>query len=293
MQRDILEIDEAKCNGCGLCVPTCHEGALQIIDGKVRLVSELMCDGLGACIGHCPEGAITIIHREAVPYDEVQVMELMVSKGLNTVVAHLRHLKSHEEFAYLKQGMGYIMANESSLSFTVEQVRNGVHSQDEHQEQSDCHGGCPGSKTVVFEPNTFSMATPITISHNSSELRQWPTQLHLINTGAAYFAGSDLLVAADCSAFTIGDFHQKWLRNKTLVIACPKLDQSKELYIQKITALIDQAKVNTITVLILEVPCCSGLVQLVKMSLSLALRKVPVKVAIASIKGEIVQEEWI
>ena len=112
MERDIIKIDDDKCTGCGLCVPNCHEEALQIIDGKVRLVSDLMCDGLGACLGHCPEGAITIERREAEPYDEPKVMEIMVTKGFNTVVAHLRHLREHNETIFLKQGMSYLIANE-------------------------------------------------------------------------------------------------------------------------------------------------------------------------------------
>ena len=122
MLRDIIRIDEEKCNGCGLCVPNCHEGALQVIDGKVRLVSELMCDGLGACIGHCPEGAITIEKREADPYDEIAVMSEMVSKGANTVSAHLRHLKDHHEYGYLEEGTTWLEVHSKELSFSVDEV---------------------------------------------------------------------------------------------------------------------------------------------------------------------------
>ena len=293
MEREIIKIDDELCNGCGLCVPNCHEGALQIIDGKVRLVSELMCDGLGACIGHCPEGAITIERREAEPCDEVKVMEIMVSKGFNTVVAHLRHLKEHQEIVYLKQGMGYLIANESKLNFLVKEVKEGVHQQIIDPVEVGCGGGCPGSKTVVFDPLQFKMADTQVIGAIQSQLRQWPVQLHLINPGAAYFSGSDLLVAADCSAFAIGDFHSNWLKNKTLVIACPKLDQGKEVYLQKFIALIDNAKVNTITVLIMEVPCCGGLLQLVEMAIARSGRKVPVKAITVSIRGEILSEDWI
>ncbi len=293
MQRDIIKIDEDKCNGCGLCVPNCHEGALQIIDGKVRLVSDLMCDGLGACIGHCPEGAITIDRREAEPYDEVRVMEIMVTKGFNTVVAHLRHLREHNETVFLKQGMGYLIANESILNFMVNDVKNAVHQTTKSSEEAGCNGGCPGSKTVTFDPSEFKMADQQPKGSIQSQLKQWPVQLHLINPGASHFIGSDLLVAADCSAFTLGDFHQNWLKNKTLVIACPKLDQGKEIYLQKFISLIEQAKVNTITVLIMEVPCCGGLLQLVEMAISRAGRKVPVKAVTVSIRGEILSEEWI
>ena len=252
-----------------------------------------MCDGLGACIGHCPEGAITIESREAEAYDEVKVMEIMVSKGFNTVVAHLRHLREHNETVFLKQGMGYLIANELKLNFMVNDVKNAVHQQADSHTEAGCNGGCPGSKTVIFDPSEFKMADKQEKGSIQSQLRQWPVQLHLINPGASHFIGSDLLVAADCSAFAIGDFHQNWLKNKTLVIACPKLDQGKEIYLQKFISLIDNAKVNTITVLIMEVPCCGGLLQLVEMAISRAGRKVPVKAITVSIKGEILSEEWV
>ena len=293
MKRDIIKIDDDKCTGCGVCVPNCHEGALQIIDGKVRLVSDLMCDGLGACIGHCPEGAITIESREAEPYNEPKVMEIMVKKGFNTVVAHLRHLKEHNETVFLKQGVAWLMANESKLNFMVDEIKKAVHQQDNANASAGCNGGCPGSKTVVFDPAEIKMADHQSNGSIQSQLRQWPVQLHLINPSAAHFAGSDLLVASDCSAFTLGDFHQNWLKNKTLVIACPKLDQGKETYLQKFITLIDNAKVNTITVLIMEVPCCGGLLQLVEMALDRSSRKVPVKCVTVSIRGEILSEEWI
>lgn len=293
MKRDIIKIDEDLCNGCGLCVPNCHEGALQVIDGKVRLVSELMCDGLGACIGHCPEGAIAIEQREAEPYNEVKVMEYMVGKGFNTVVAHLKHLKDHNETGYLKQGMGYLVENASKLSFKVQDVINAVHQEAQAAKGPACGGGCPGSQTVVFDPASLRPVQETTSAPQTSQLRQWPVQLHLINSGAAYFQGSDLLVAADCTAFALGDFHQNWLKNKSLVIACPKLDQGKEIYLQKLIQLIDNARINTITVLVMEVPCCGGLLHLAQMAMQRAGRKVPVKAVTVSIRGEILSEEWI
>lgn len=293
MKRDIIKIDELKCTGCGDCVPNCHEGALQIIDGKVRLVSELMCDGLGACIGHCPEGAITIEQREAEPYDEVKVMALMTDKGFNTVVAHLRHLREHNETTYLKQGMGYLIQHEAYLNFSVQDVKNAVHQANEPAKSSACSDGCPGSQTVVFDPAGIRPMKNENSVSASSQLRQWPVQLHLINPDAIYFQGSDLLVASDCSAFSLGDFHFKWLKNRTLVIACPKLDQGKEIYLKKLIDLIEGSKVNTITVLIMEVPCCGGLLQLVEMAVKRSSRKVPVKAVTVSIKGEILNEQWV
>jgi NAD-dependent dihydropyrimidine dehydrogenase PreA subunit len=293
MKRDIIKIDEDKCTGCGECVPNCHEGALQIIDGKVRLISELMCDGLGACIGHCPEGAIEIEQREAEPYDEMKVMEIMIGKGFNTVVAHLRHLKEHNETSFLKQGMSYLIQNEDKLTFRIQDVKDAVHQSVTSAKKENCGSGCPGSQTVVFDASSLRPLSQEKTDSGVSQLRQWPVQLHLVNPAASYFQGSDLLVAADCSAFSVGDFHSKWLKNRSLVIACPKLDQGKEIYLKKFIDLIQESRVNTITVLIMEVPCCGGLLQLVQLAVQRSLRKVPVKAVTVTIKGEIFDEQWV
>jgi NAD-dependent dihydropyrimidine dehydrogenase PreA subunit len=307
MKRDILKIDEDLCNGCGLCVPNCHEGALQVIDGKVRLVSELMCDGLGACIGHCPEGAITIVTREAEPYNETRVMEQMKDKGKNTVIAHLKHMKDHGETGFLQEGVAYLKEHRAELNFNLDEVLSEVHNhgraaatpqpshiQDHAHGHSHGHGGggCPGSKAMVIE-KTGAATDSNPAGDQPSELRQWPVQMHLINPNASYFLGSDLLVAADCVAFSMGGFHSKYLKGKSLAIACPKLDHGSEIYIQKLTALVDTAKVNTITVMMMEVPCCGGLMQMVKSAISQASRKVPVKMMIVGIAGEVLKEEWV
>lgn len=309
MKRDILKIDEDLCNGCGQCVPNCHEGALQVIDGKVRLVSELMCDGLGACIGHCPEGAITIEKREAEPYNEVRVMEQMTGKGMNTIVAHLKHLKDHGETGFLKEGVMYLRENRNKLSFNPEEVINEVHNHGRepvafqketvhsqllmhNHNHNHAGGGCPGSKAMVIEKINSPEVSNSAVDQ-PSELRQWPVQMHLLNPAAPYLRGADLLLAADCVAFTMGNFHSKHLRGKTLAIACPKLDHGTDVYIEKLTAMIDSARVNTITVMMMEVPCCGGLLQMVMAALSKASRKVPVKQSITSIAGEIISEEWI
>ena len=289
MKRDILKIDEDLCNGCGQCVPNCHEGALQVIDGKVRLVSELMCDGLGACIGHCPEGAITIETREAEPYNETRVMEQMKDKGKNTIIAHLKHLKDHGETGFLQEGVAYLKEHRAELNFNLDEVIRRVHNhgqvapapvQMQKQGHSHAHGheggGCPGSRTMVIEkPDATNDIAPA--GDQPSELRQWPVQMHLVNPNASYFKGADLLLAADCVAFSMGGFHSKHLKGKSLAIACPKLDQGTDIYVQKLIAMIDSAKVNTITVMMMEVPCCGGLLQMVKSALSQASRKVPVK----------------
>jgi NAD-dependent dihydropyrimidine dehydrogenase PreA subunit len=300
MVREMVKIDEELCNGCGLCVPGCHEGALQIIDGKARLISDLMCDGLGACIGHCPQGAITVEKREAQAYDEIQVLEGMVGKGKNTVIAHLKHLKDHNETGYLKEGVSWLRAHEADLSFSVQEVTAAVHGQmqpvaQEHPVHAHGHahhgGGCPGNRTMTIERPVTAAAAASTAAPES-ELRQWPVQLHLVNPQAPYYRNSDVLIAADCTAFAMGDFHQNFLKGKSLAIACPKLDSNMDVYLNKITAMIDHAMVNTLTVLIMQVPCCGGLLQLVKSAASAAQRKVPIKLIVVSHEGKVIQEEW-
>jgi NAD-dependent dihydropyrimidine dehydrogenase PreA subunit len=303
MKRDILKIDEDLCNGCGQCVPNCHEGALQVIDGKVRLVSELMCDGLGACIGFCPEGAITIEKREAEPYSETRVMEQMKDKGKNTIVAHLKHLKDHGERGFVHEGVTFLKEHHEELNFNLEEVISEVHNHGmaqgapllDHKHVSLQHhdgGGCPGSRTMVIEkPGRNYNGSPS--ADQPSELRQWPVQMHLVNPNAPYFRSADLLLAADCVAFSMGGFHSKHLKGRSLAIACPKLDSGTDSYIEKLTAMIDVAKINTITVMMMEVPCCGGLLQMVRKSLDNASRKVPVKKMIVAISGELLQEEWV
>lgn len=301
MKREIINIDQDLCNGCGVCVPNCHEGALQIIDGKARLVSELMCDGLGACIGHCPEGAITVEERDAKPYDEVLTISGMVSKGKNTVKAHLKHMKDYKQFEFLNQGVEYLKDNRESIPFDVDEVIRVVHNNG-HDTHSAVHKeavitdnacGCAGSKPVDL---TAMVSAPAdhgaNVADMSSALSNWPVQMHLINPAAPYFKKSDLLIAADCVAFAAGNFHPEYLKGKSLVIACPKLDTGKEVYVEKLRRLIDEAEVNTITVMMMEVPCCSGLFQLVKAAQAVAGRKVPVKNIIIGIRGELLSEEW-
>ncbi|MEN8116803.1 MAG: 4Fe-4S dicluster domain-containing protein [Bacteroidota bacterium] len=292
MIREIVKIDEELCDGCGDCVPNCHEGALQIIEGKARLISELMCDGLGACIGHCPQGAITIEKREAEEYDEEVVIAQMIKSGKATVFAHLKHLQEHDETGYLNQALTYIKANREDMPFEIKEVHELLHSEKEQETQpvaSAC--GCAGSAPQSFDTGGFKMAVPA--GDVPSALTQWPVQMHLINPAASYFHGADLLVAADCAGFAYGNFHNDFIKGRKAVIACPKLDQGTDIYVQKLVRLIDESRVNTITVVIMEVPCCSGLSQMVKMAIQMASRKVPVKEVMIGIKGEVLVEEWI
>jgi len=301
MLREIVKIDEEKCNGCGLCVPNCHEGALQIIDGKAVLISDLLCDGLGACVGHCPEDAITIEKREAEAYDEVKVMADMVTKTQNVVIAHLKHLKDHNETAYLKQGIKYLHDNKKGIKFNIDEIVEAVEGNNNKKQnmEQNLHiapmhehggGGCPGSRTMAFSGPAETQAPSVI---QPSQLSHWPIQLHLIHPGASHFVKSDLLIAADCTAFSLGNFHTDFLKGRKLVIACPKLDSNKDVYIEKVSRLIDESQVNTITVMIMEVPCCGGLLQIVQAGASRAKRKVPVKAVTIGIRGEVLQEEWV
>lgn len=285
MLRDIVKIDEDLCDGCALCIPNCHEGALQIIDNKARLVSDLMCDGLGACLGHCPQGAITVEQREAEPYNETEVMQLMIAKGEATVIAHLKHLKDHNEIDFLNEGLE-VLKNSNELN--IDKILDALNGNKMKQAPQ---GGCPGSAAQHFKPafDTNSVAA----SSNHSELQQWPVQMHLINPKASFFHKADFLLAADCTAFAVGGFHSAHLKDKMLGIACPKLDSSKDNYLAKLVTLIDESEINTMTVMIMEVPCCGGLLQLAKQAIATASRKIPLKCIVVSIKGEVQSETWV
>lgn len=279
MERKIINIDEEKCTGCGDCIPNCPEGAIQIIDEKARLISDLFCDGLGACIGHCPEGAITIEEREARPYDEEMVMENIVKQGDNTIRAHLNHLKEHGETEFLRQAHCFLEEKGIDFKMDKEPVEH-------HQ-----GGGCPGARAMSFAQADSKEGTEE--GNRPSQLNHWPIQLHLVSPLAPQFQGKDVLLAADCVAYTVGDFHKDFLKGKSLTIACPKLDSGKEVYIEKLRAFIDHAKINTLTVMTMEVPCCSGLVYLAEEALRSSERHIPLKHITVSLKGEVLEEEWI
>ncbi|GHS89918.1 4Fe-4S ferredoxin [Campylobacterota bacterium] len=269
MRRKVIKIDEDLCNGCGLCVEGCHEGALQLIDGKARVINEVFCDGLGACIGECPAGAIEIEERDAAPYDEGVVMAQLVHKGENTIRAHLLHLKEHKEELYFKQGLDYLKEHNIDIDMTGLQHNGGSN-------------GSTGSTSWASDKTEIG-----------SQLSQWPIQLHLLNPQASYFKNADVVLAADCAAFSFGNFHNKFIKNHSLAIACPKLDTGKEKYIEKLTAMIDISTINTLSVVIMEVPCCGGLLQLAQQAAAKATRKIPIKKIVIGIKGNILKQEWI
>ena len=262
--RPIVRIDEAKCTGCGDCIPSCAEGAIRIIDGKARLIAENLCDGMGACLGHCPEGAIMVESRQADAFDE------------SAVQVHLKSLDTDRT----AHGRAHEPVNGARAMTNAEP----------HAPQPAA-GSCPGARAMSFaQPESD---TALAEGTRPSQLRQWPIQLHLASPAAPYFQGADVLLAADCVAFAVGDFHKDHLAGHSLVIACPKLDQQQEIYRQKITALVNEANINTLTVMIMEVPCCGGLLRLAQEAVAQADRKVPIKCKVVGVQGRIVHEQWV
>ncbi len=294
MKRTIIKIDEEKCNGCGICASGCHEGALQLIDSKARLISELYCDGLGACIGECPEGAIELEEREAQPYNEIITLQRILPKGKSTVLAHLKHLKNHNETILINEAIDFLSSSNNEYFLDIVDEFNkitNIISNNSDKTNSTNFTGCPGMQAQTI--NTNKANTTECCTNNESKLTNWPVQLHLVNPAAGYFQNADVLLAADCTAFAMANFHQKYLSSKILIIACPKLDSGKDIYIEKLKSLINDSHINTLSLLIMEVPCCGGLLHLAKIAVAESSRKVPVKLTIVSIKGEILKEEWV
>lgn len=256
VKRNIIKINEELCNGCGLCAKGCHEGALQIIDGKARLISELYCDGLGACIGDCPMNAISVEEKEVEAYDEIAVIKRIIPKGDKVLEAHLQHLKNHGEMNLLQQGIQYLKDNDIPVpALTQPQPQNVI----------------PVSQLSAFKPMSVSI--------------NWPVQLHLINPQSGVFNNADLLLVADCVAYANPKLYSELLIGKKLAIACPKLDVNKESYVNKLIQMIDDSKINSLTVAIMEVPCCGGLIRLVEMAMEKSQRKIPMNKIVVKIRN--------
>lgn len=270
MKRSIIKIDEDKCNGCGACIPDCPEGALQVIDGKARLISDLFCDGLGACTKACPQDAMTIEEREAEPYDEYKVMENIIRGGANVIKAHLKHLKDHGENKLFSQA--------------VDALKNAGIEVPELEESA--HQGCPGMMQKDFRDRK-SNSTENNIKMQS-ELSNWPIQLKLMNPNAPYLYKSDLVIAADCTAFSYANFHSKFLKNKILIMLCPKLDTDLESYVEKLADIFEKQDIQSITIVHMEVPCCGGVEMIVKKALEKANKYIIVKDYTISLQGEII-----
>lgn len=234
MVRRVIQIDEEKCNGCGLCAEACHEGAIGIVDGKAKLLRDDYCDGLGDCLPNCPVGAISFIEREAAAYDEAAVQENKKKK---------------------MQAMGQALS-----------------------------GGCLGARMRQLErkpaEENQSAASPV-----SSELRQWPVQIKLAPVNAPYFDGAKLLIAADCSAYAYGNFHQDFIRGKVTLIGCPKLDDVD--YSEKLTEIIKNNDIKSMTIVRMEVPCCGGIEHAAVTALKNSGKFIPWNVVTISIDGKI------
>jgi NAD-dependent dihydropyrimidine dehydrogenase PreA subunit len=244
--RKIVHIDEGKCDGCGVCIPSCAEGALQIIDGKARLVSEKFCDGLGACLGECPQGAITIKERVAEGFDEELVKEhLATAQSKDTLVC-------------------------GCPSSTVEQFEQ--------------VGGCPGARVTQFGTDTTPETVPGTPQR--SMLGHWPVQLTLVPPKAPFLQSTDLVLAADCVPFAYASFHQDFIRDHSLLVACPKLDDF-QAHLSKLTAILSQSDIKSLTVVHMEVPCCSGLVNMAREAIRASGKNIPLKEVTISVRGEV------
>ncbi len=279
MKRKIIKIDENKCTGCGFCIPDCPEGALQIIDGKARLISDLFCDGLGACVGACSEGAMKVVEREAVPYDEGKVMENIIKAGKNTIKAHLEHLKDHNEDKLFEQAVSILHRK------GIPVPNLDAHLQKEEQEDKMACG-CPGSNIrSIDRKDGEDVDRGIRLS---SELRQWPVQLQLINPEAQYLDNAEILLAADCTPFAFANFHQRFIKGKIAITMCPKLDTSIDQYLEKLTMILEKHEIKSLTVVKMEVPCCSGIVKLAEAAIRNSGKNIIMKEYTISINGDII-----
>ncbi len=272
-KRKVIAIDQDKCNGCALCLPNCPEGAIQIIDRKARLISDLFCDGLGACIGYCPQGAITVEHREAEDYDEDKVMVNIVQQGPNVIKAHLKHLKEHNQLAYLKQAMDFLKKNkiDVTLEFGGSQPLAPA-------------AGCPGLKSLDLGRGRVAQDSGIN-QHQESELGQWPVQLHLVPLQASYFTDAQLLIAADCVPFAYADFHQGLLKGKTLLVGCPKFDDLS-VYQEKLEQIFRKNSIKSVTYAHMQVPCCLGLLPVIKAAINNSGKDITFQDVTITIRGE-------
>ena len=245
MKRKIVEIDEAKCTGCGLCANACHEGAIAMVDGKAKLVKDDYCDGMGDCLPECPAGAIKIVEREAAAYDEKAVQERKMAKMQEHMKAEGLALRSFSE------------------------------------------GGCPGKAMRQFNRASEPAAAPAPgAAVPQSQLAQWPCQIRLVPVKAPFFQGAKLLIAADCTAYAYANFHQEFMRGKVTIVGCPKLDPVD--YSEKLTEILRENDIKSVTIVRMEVPCCGGLEMAAKKALQASGKFIPWQVVTLSLDGKII-----
>jgi ferredoxin len=250
VKRKIIKIDDQNCDGCGLCIPACPEGALQIIDGKARLVKDSFCDGLGACLGDCPQGALLIEEKEVEQYDEEGVIAHIKETSPELLEKHMTHLKEH------------------------------AHELAQHRSHPGITS-CPSAQMLSWEREGKSVDE----ARASSELRQWPIQLHLVPPHAPYFQNADLVLVADCVPFAYANFHRDFLKDKAIAICCPKLDDTSP-YLDKTTQILQGCNVKSLKVLHMEVPCCFGLVHVAREALKHSGKDIPFESVEIGIKGQ-------
>jgi ferredoxin len=289
MKRKIIQIDHDLCNGCGLCLPNCPEGALQLIDGKARLVSDLFCDGLGACIGTCPLGAIHVEEREAEPYDEQKVMANIVPQGENVIRAHLSHLAAHNEQRLLEEARRYL--REHGIAMPAEPEASGCCSGMPRLNEKEAPG-CPGARTIDRRKDDQPAPNPGKADEaQPTELQTWPLQLQLLNPQASFFDNADLLIAADCVPFSYASFHSDFLKGKVPIIFCPKLDRTIDQYLTKLTAIFQMHTVRSLHIVHMEVPCCSGTVALTRHALAASGKNIPIYDYTISLQGKLLEKK--
>jgi len=282
--RTMVHIDEDKCDGCGLCVPDCAEGALQIVDGKAKLVSDIYCDGLGACLGSCPLDAITMVERDADEFDEGAVNEHLKELGKDPLPHSHDHGHEHTS-AQVKveekvEDLACGCPGTLSQSFDRPKPLAAA--------AAPKLGGCPGSQSQSFDQPETSIpadqAGPV-----ASRLANWPVQISLVPPKAPYLEGADVLIAADCAPFAYGDFHRRFMEGKVLLIGCPKLDNT-QAYVEKLSHMFRENSIHSIGVVYMEVPCCTSLVQIVQSALEQSGANIPTTLYRVGIKGDFVEE---
>lgn len=235
MKRNVIEIDQDKCIGCGLCTKACHQGAIQLVDGKAKLMSDSYCDGLGMCLPNCPVDAIQLVEKETDAFDV-----------------------SRKDFALKQNGSTASGCAGSQAKSFVPLAELG-----KTEDKPNLGCGCPGSNERSFVPLTNQKVEETNVAIPQSQLRQWPVQLHLVNVNAPYLAGANLLIAADCTPFAYADFHNKFMRGKVTLIGCPKLDDTNA-YLEKLTEIFRVNNISSVSVVRMSVPCCGGITRTVQ-----------------------------
>jgi Fe-S-cluster-containing hydrogenase component 2 len=258
LKRQIIQIDEEKCDGCGLCMPGCPEGALALVDGKARLVRESFCDGLGACLGNCPTGALRVIEMEADAYDEAGVIAHLRRTAPELVEKHKAHLAGHG-------------ITDTPAVIPVESLRS---------TRPAVLSTCPSVQMRTWTPDEAT-AEPA-LPRLRSELRQWPVQLHLVPPAAPYFQAADLVLVADCVPFAYPNFHQDFLKGHAVAVGCPKLDDARA-YVDKVAQILTQSDVRSLKVVYMEVPCCRGLVFVAERALAASGKDIPFETVMINI----------